>query len=106
MTWLVIFLLSLGDFEYFALYFQIKLHPTMDTLHPYVPQEILPKDYGGTADSLEEIHKNGKKALVENEEYFKETDHLKADESKRIGKQKNASDLFGIEGSFKKLNID
>lgn len=38
--------------------------------------------------------------------YFKEEDNYGTDESKRIGKPKTSEDLFGIDGSFRKLNID
>lgn len=78
----------------------------MDTFYPFVPQEVMPKDYGGTADTIDEIHKRQKELLLENVDFFKENEKIKTDESKRIGKPKNATDLFGIEGSFKKLDID
>lgn len=44
--------------------------------------------------------------LLENEEYFEKEETKRVDESKRVGKPKTSNDLFGIEGSFKKLDID
>lgn len=77
-----------------------------DSLFAHVPQEILPSDYNGQAGSISELYEKNKKNMSDNAEYFIADEKEVADESKRIGKPKNASDIFGVEGSFKKLDLD
>jgi hypothetical protein len=39
-------------------------------------------------------------------DWFKEDEKLRVEESKRPGKAKSSGDVFGLEGSFRKLDID
>lgn len=46
------------------------------------------------------------KNLTENVEFFNELEKQVVDETKRIEKADYQENMFGIEGTFKKLNID
>ncbi|XP_046683964.1 alpha-tocopherol transfer protein-like isoform X1 [Homalodisca vitripennis] len=85
---------------------RIHVHETLDSLYEYVPKDILPEEYGGAAGSLDVINKQWHEKLVTYQDWFKEQETIKADESKRPGKPKTHDDLFGMEGSFKQLSID
>merc|ERR1711887_535786 len=70
---------------------RIHIHGSdLESLHKEIPKDILPKEYGGTNGTVDDIIKDW---LMEDEKY-------KVDESKRPGKPKTTGDLFGIEGSF------
>lgn len=42
----------------------IKFHVEMDTLYEYVPRELLPNEYGGTAGSLSDLHDEWQEKLL------------------------------------------
>ncbi|XP_044260972.1 alpha-tocopherol transfer protein-like [Tribolium madens] len=84
----------------------LHFHNSMESLFKYVPKNILPKEYGGDALSLESLHEENTKNLLENMDFFKWLDSFKVDESKRPGKPKNAGTIFGVDGTFKKLEVD
>ncbi|RZC37853.1 CRAL TRIO domain containing protein [Asbolus verrucosus] len=89
------------------LYDMLNFHSnSVETLYKYVPKECLPKDYGGEAPSVNALNETCIKNVINNFDFFAWHDSQKVDESKRYGKPKNASTIFGVEGTFKKLEID
>lgn len=83
------------------------MHTTSDTLEKFVPLEVLPNEAGGQAGPLQDLHDKQIEKLTAHADWFKEEEaNCRVDESLRPGKAKTATDLFGVEGSFKKLDID
>lgn len=84
----------------------LHTHTTLDTLSKFIPIDILPNETGGKAGPLMEFHKKTIKMLEENRDWFLQEETKVVNESLRMGKGKTATDLFGVEGTFKKLDID
>ncbi|EDW81525.1 uncharacterized protein Dwil_GK10975 [Drosophila willistoni] len=85
----------------------LYLHNDINEFYKFVPLEMLPKDYGGPleeASVAKEIYY--KKMLDDRKQMLEFETRHQVNEKLRPGKPKNASDLFGIEGNFKKLDID
>ncbi|XP_069699131.1 alpha-tocopherol transfer protein-like [Periplaneta americana] len=71
-----------------------------------VPRMCLPDDLGGTGGSLQENWNLWLKKVDSYHDWFFQHDNFKSDEKKRQGGDFNSGDLFGFEGSFRKLNVD
>ncbi|GJQ85278.1 hypothetical protein Trydic_g23177 [Trypoxylus dichotomus] len=78
----------------------------LDDLYKIIPHECFPSDYGGTAESISELTRRRNENFKVNEKFFVDGEKQISDESKRVGKPKDAGDVFGVEGTFKKLDID
>ncbi|XP_066996369.1 alpha-tocopherol transfer protein-like [Anabrus simplex] len=78
----------------------------IDTLFRYIPKDILPNEYGGSAGTLYELNNAWRIKLESYRDWFIEEEKKRTDESKRPSKTRFASELFGMDGSFKKLSID
>ncbi|CAG9567045.1 unnamed protein product [Danaus chrysippus] len=77
-----------------------------EELYKHVPQEILPKEYGGNGGSIKEITEYWKAKVQEYSSWLEDDLKYGSDESKRVGKPRTAETLFGVEGSFRQLEFD
>jgi len=84
------------------------VHPQGDytSLLEDLGEDILPMEYGGTNGCLEELAKFWKKEVEASQDWLKLQTTYKSEENLRRGRPKLHADLFGIEGSFRKLDID
>lgn len=76
-------------------------------MQEFLSIETLPNEYGGKAGSIEEIIAKHIKLLEEFREWFLYDELVgRVNESLRVEKFQSAESLFGVDGSFKKLEID
>ncbi|XP_058835791.1 alpha-tocopherol transfer protein-like [Topomyia yanbarensis] len=85
---------------------RIGVHETFETLHNVIPKSYLPEEYGGSGGKLATIIQDCKNELVAYREFFLDDARYRNDERKRPGKPRNATTLFGVEGSFRSLDFD
>ncbi|XP_026324459.1 retinol-binding protein pinta-like [Hyposmocoma kahamanoa] len=77
-----------------------------EEMYKYIPKDILPAEYGGNGGTIKEIVDHWKKKVQEYSSWLEEDEKYGTDESKRPGKPKTAEDMFGLEGSFRQLQVD
>jgi len=86
---------------------RFKVHGDgFESLYKEVSKDMLPSDYGGNGLSLAELTDHWKTQVENNTELLAKVEKMKSDESKLPGRPKTSQELFGIEGSFRKLEID
>ncbi|CAH0714068.1 unnamed protein product, partial [Brenthis ino] len=84
------------------------IHPLgATTLEKFVPLKALPKDAGGEYKTYEEVKNEWIDKMKANSDFFFNENKKRVAESLRPGKPKTIANIFGgVEGSFKKLDID
>lgn len=79
----------------------------MESASKYFSIQVLPNELGGEAGPIQELVNAQIKKIENFREWFLEDERInRVDESLRINKSKTSNDLFGVDGSFKKLEID
>ncbi|XP_013200524.2 uncharacterized protein LOC106143093 [Amyelois transitella] len=76
-----------------------------EEMYKVIPREQLPTEYGGNAGSIKDITDYWKKKVQEYSAFLDEDLQYGSDELKRPGKPKTAETMFGVEGSFRQLEI-
>ncbi|KAK5638640.1 hypothetical protein RI129_012935 [Pyrocoelia pectoralis] len=85
----------------------IHIHSNyVETLFNYMPRECMPKDVGGLLGSVQEMQEKVKETVLNNMDFIEEDEKKLADESKRPQKNNKFDDVFGIEGTFRKMELD
>ncbi|XP_046417876.1 alpha-tocopherol transfer protein-like [Neodiprion fabricii] len=82
------------------------LHTNVESLSKKIPIDLLTNDLGGKIGSEKDLWAAELQKLEEHRAWFQEDETRRVNESLRPGKAKNVTDIFGVEGSFKKLDID
>lgn len=77
-----------------------------ESLRQHFPPDILPPEYGGRGRDLDSLTQFWLQKMGENGERFLDAQRFGVDEKLRDGRQMTSNDLFGIEGSFRQLEID
>nr|CAD7462684.1 unnamed protein product [Timema tahoe] len=77
-----------------------------DTLLEHISPEVLPKEFGGKAGSISDLWAAWQKKLLSYQDWYHDQEAVKVNEAKRPGKALNQGELFGVEGSFRKLTVD
>ncbi|XP_058829856.1 alpha-tocopherol transfer protein-like isoform X2 [Topomyia yanbarensis] len=84
----------------------LHLHSTAESLYPFVQKECLTNELGGKAGSLMELRDKFNQHMIDSRDFLLDDEKKKAVEDKRPGKPKDSGSTFGLEGNFKKLDID
>ncbi|KMY92551.1 alpha-tocopherol transfer protein-like [Drosophila simulans] len=85
---------------------RFHIHSKLDSLYKYVPKECLPAEYGGSNGTIQDVVSTWRTKLLAYKPFFEEETSYGTNEKLRRGQPVNAESLFGIEGSFRKLDID
>lgn len=85
---------------------RVQVHSTFESLCEAVPIKYLPKDYGGENGCIEEVAARTEQLILDYREYLLDEQNYGVDEKLRIDDVSNVGTSFGIDGSFRKLNVD
>ncbi|KAB0791295.1 hypothetical protein PPYR_03095 [Photinus pyralis] len=75
------------------------------TLFQHVRQALLPQDFGGSQRSTDDLHDEIATLVLENIDLIRVDEANLVDESKRLVRWTKSVGVFGVDGSFKQLEL-
>uniref|UniRef100_U5EUS0 Putative transporter n=1 Tax=Corethrella appendiculata TaxID=1370023 RepID=U5EUS0_9DIPT len=85
---------------------RVFVYNSFEELHQRIPKKYLPDIYDGDAGSLEDLELYWRKKMIDYQQFFSEDSKYGTNEKKRVGIPKTASSLFGVDGTFRSLEVD
>ncbi|XP_073848513.1 alpha-tocopherol transfer protein-like [Musca autumnalis] len=85
---------------------RIFLFANLEELQQHIPLKYLPEYYGGENGTMEDHIKGLESKFDEYRDFFKGNANYGADETLRHGETSDLDGLFGVGGSFRKLEVD
>ncbi|XP_023953649.1 uncharacterized protein LOC112057396 [Bicyclus anynana] len=77
-----------------------------DAIYDKFPRKVLPVEYGGDNGTIQELIDHWKVKVESYRDWFLLEAEQRSEETLRLGEPKTSSSLFGVEGSFRKLEVD
>jgi hypothetical protein len=85
---------------------RMRICKTSEDLFKTVPKEVLPEEYGGSGGKMEDIVAYWKAKVESYRDWFLQDAKYGTNEKKRPGKPKTSESVYGLDGSFRKLEVD